>query len=54
MGVVVVLLEVTMVRTMLSAKVLMPFLMRLIEFPVQAAMLPLRHWALVHGLVHVT
>ena len=54
MGVFVVLLEVAVFRTMLSIKFLVPLLMRFIELSVQAAMLPLRHRALVHGLVRVT
>jgi F0F1-type ATP synthase assembly protein I len=53
MSVVMTMLEVSVLRPMLRVEVLMPLFMGFVQLAVQAAMLPLRHRALMHGLMHI-
>jgi len=54
MGILLMSLEVTVFQLMLCVEVLMSLFVRFVQLTVQAAMLPLRHRALMLGLMHIT
>jgi len=51
MGILVLVFELVVFRTMLGIEVLMPLLMCFVQFAVKPAMLPLRHRALMPGFM---